>query len=370
MYSLFHRDPKAEYGIARLAEWTQLKDGLQRNLDTVLHYYRHAPHSVASDHLLVQILQSINVPQSLPVSRYYSNVFALAYALTSPFQLTSSINAGKIFNGVFYGKGNKEIILLDDDWFVPEEAEKNWQNLVPVKTLRHPFTDLEMNIPDGKARGKEQGTAVVSVNIALLAVMHRSFAIEERRKAQVDPDYVALNTMQFIYMYVLPNMLASHVDYTIFNRINHLQQGWTINRSKQDHPFPLIDYSRQVTAVQVRLLDILKKSSYSFSMTLAAIPAVTRKDLEQALLMPDVVPTRQVLWSLILARLPALLFLINTARGKGRTRDQQEIDEIGETLARLRRQKAFEQVLPLELYKSTMDIIDIIISKTAFTQFD
>lgn len=370
MYSLFQHDNKPEYGVVRLADWTYLRDGLQRNLDTVLHYYRNAPHSVMSDHLLVRILQSIGVPMSLPVDRYYSNVYSLAYTMTSAFQLTSPTGSGKIFNGTFYGKGNQEVIVVDDEWFLPEVAEKNWQNLVPVKVLRHPFSDIDLTIPDGKMRSREQGVAVMSLNITLLAIMYRAFAIEETRKAKVDPAYVPLNIMQFIYMYVLPNMLASHLDYALFNRAVFLSRGLVPNKTQAKHPFPLIDYSKQVNAVLTRVLGLLKKSTYSFDMILATLPAVGHVNQKKALVVPDVVPTRQVLWSVILARLPALQFLISIAREGGRTRDQDEIDEIGETLAKLQRQKVFESTLPPELYKSTMDIIFSIIQKTSFTQFD
>ncbi len=370
MYSLFHHDPKIEYGTVHLSEWTALKEGLRRNLVALLNHYRHASYSVAADHLLVQLLQSINIPLSLTVDRYISNVYPVALSLTSPFHLTSPINSGKIFNGTFYGKGNQEVLIAVDEWFDAAKVELDWENITAVRVLRHPFSDLDLNVPNGKVKSQEQGVAVITINIALLAVQYRAFYYAERQLQKDDPNHVPRNMMQFVHMYVLPNMLGSHLDYALFNRINNLQRKTPIHKTKVGHAIFLTDYSKQVTSLQVRMLEILKRSNYSFGATLFFIPAVIRKDLEKVLLLPDVVPTRQILWSLILARLPVLLFLINTAKYGTKMRNQKEADEIGETLAKLKRQRVFESVLPVELYQSTMSTIDEVVQKMQFTQIE
>lgn len=370
MYSLFQYDPKIEYGTVHLSEWTYLKDGLTRNLVTVLNHYRHNSYSVAADHLLVQLLQSINVPLSLSLDRYFANVNPVALSLASPFRLTSPINSGKIFNGTFYGKGNQEVLIAVDEWFDAEKVAKDWENITPVRVIRHPFSDLELNIPNGRIKSQEQGVVVVAINIALLAVQYRSFYYAELNKQKADPTYVPGNMMQFVYMFVLPNMLGSHLDYVLFNRISNHLRHIPNHKTRPGHPMMLTDYSRQVATVQLRMLEVLKRSNYSFGATLYFLPAVVRENMERALLVPDVAPTRAVLWALILARLPALLFLIDTAKYGTRMRNQKEADEIGETLARLKRQRVFDSVLPAELYEETMATIDEVVEKMKFTQIE
>lgn len=368
MYSLFQYDPKIEYGTLHLSEWTYLKDGFTRNLLALFDHYRHNSYSVKPDHLLCRIIQSIGIPLTLNSDRYMSNVYALGLTLASPFQLTSSINSGKVFNGVFYGKGNQEILIATDEWFDINKVEKNWRNLTPVRVITHPFTDLEMNIPDGQVKSREQGLVVLSINIALLAVMWRAFYQNELAMQTANPEYVMRNVMQFVAMYVLPNMLASHLDFALFNRIDRLQRKLPVHKTRSMHPVYQTDYSKQVTALQLRMLSILERSNYSFGATLFFIPAVERENMEKVMLMPSMTPTRQVLWAMVIARLGVLKFLINTAKYGAKMRDQKEVDAIGETLSKLKRQRVFDSVLPNELYDSTMLTIDEIVKRTQFTQ--
>lgn len=362
MYSLFQNYDKKEYGVIRLAEWDYMRNQLRRNLITILEYYQNTSVSVATDHLLIQILQSLVIPLSLSTERYYANIEPLALTLASPFQLTSPINVGRPFDGVFYGRGNKEIIVAVDEYFDPIVADKNWKLLTPIRVLRHPFTDLRLNIPDGKVKSQEQGTVVLSLNIPMLAIQYRAFRREEQQRVAAGVVDVQRNVMQFVMMYPLSNLLMSHLDQALFNRFDNLSKDLPVETGRSYHPFHLPDHGKRISVIHQRLLHILRRSNYNFGATLAFIPGAVQNDMERAMLVPDVVPTRQVLWSLVLARLPALLFLISTAKYGAKMRDQMEVDLIAETFLRLKRQRIFESTLPGELYKETMSIIDEIIT--------
>jgi hypothetical protein len=358
MYSLFNIDSKLAPPMLRLPEWNSIKDGYRRNLNTLLTYYRNNARAVNSDHLLVQILQSIGIPLSLNLERYFTNVERLALTLAGPFGLTSSINSGKVFDGIFYGKGNREILIVSDESFNVEKAHLNWQGLSPVRAIRHPFTDLSLNIADGKRKSVESGVSVISINITMLAIQYRAFVLSQR----VTNSEAALNVMQFIYMYVLPNMLLTHLDQALFNRFDHLWQGLPVERTSGRHPVATIDYEKRVISFHMRLMQEHRAANYNFRDTLAMIPAVSSMTMSDAMRMPDVVPTRQVLWALVLARLNVLLFVIKTQKYGPRQTNQGEVDVIGSTLINLRRQHVFESVLPRELYDDTIADIDNIIS--------
>lgn len=364
MYSLFQNYSGKEYGVLRLTEWSQYRDALRRNLATLIQFYNNTSYTVAPDHLLVKILQSIALGQNMTTERYYANLTPLALTLASPFNLTSPINTGRVFNGVFYGRGNQEVIVAVDEYFDPIKAEKNWKSLTPVRVLRHPFTDLMLNIPNGQTRSMEQGICVITVNIPMLAMQYREFCQEEKLRVESGATDAQRNVMQYVAMYALPGMLFSHLDHALFNRINHLWNNLPIYHGRSYHPMALVDYGKQITGVQLRMIEQLKRSGYNFAQTLAYIPGAVQNDMERALLVPDVVPTRQVLWSLVLARLPALLFLFNTAKNGAKIRDQREVDQIAETFLQLRRQRVFETSLPPELYKQTMTLIDKIVTMT------
>jgi hypothetical protein len=360
VYSIFNLNPKIEYGTVHLPEWKYIQDTYLRNLDIILTYYRNNVVSVNSSHLLVKILMSINLPLLLSTERYYANVDSLSLILANPFQLTSSINTGRIFDGVFYGKGNKEIIIAIDEQFDFELANKKWESLSPVKVLRHPFTDLQLNIPDGNRKSLESGTCVITINIAMLAIQYRAFYFNEK-KLEKQIGSTPLNVMQFINMYVLPNMLLTHLDQALFNRFSSVWNGIYPKHNKNYHPFYLTNLDKYLNNQYTRLVEMIKRTNYSFGAKLFTIPAVGAKNMEKAMLVPEVVPTRQVLWSLVLARLPVILFLVKTAKYGSRMRDSLEISRIGETLLLLRRQRVFE-TLPNDIFEDTMKQIDTIIS--------
>jgi hypothetical protein len=361
MYSLVDVNPKKEYGVVKLPEWKAVQDGLKRNLVAMLSHYRHASYSVAPDHLLVQILQSISVPLSLNSERYYSNISINALPVANSFQLTTPFGSGKIFRGVFFNKSIQEVIIGFDEGFNMEKVEARWQDVTPARVLRHPFTNLNLQVPNGRFSSSEMGLAVVAVNVSLLAVQYRCFRNAEQNKQKANPEYVQRNIQQFIYMYVLPNMLESYLDYALFNRMNALWLERSVDNAGTREALHMPAYHRSVDSTYKRLLEMLKKANYSAPMLLAAIPSVSHPDMRSVMFVPDVAPTRQILWSVILARLPMLLFLIQVSKKVERVQNQTGLAEIETTLLRLKKQRVLDSTLPKELYQSAMDMIDEIL---------
>lgn len=362
MYSLVDVDPKKEYGVARLSEWKAVQDGLKRNLVAMLSHYRHASYSVAPDHLLVQILQSINVPISLSSDRYYNNIGINAMAVANTFDLTTPMNSGKVFHGVFFNKTIQEIVIGFDENFDMARVEAHWQDVTPVRVLRHPFPHVHLQVPNGRFASPYSGLAVIAVNVSLLAVQYRAFSQAEARKQQANSDYVQRNIMQFVHMHVLPNMLESYLDYALFNRMEKLYHDQKMVRFPSREALHMPDYTHQVDAVYHRVINILDASNYHAPAMLAAMPAASTQDMRSVMFVPDVAPTRQILWSVILARLPMLLFLIQVSRKTERVQNQTGLTEIEYTLERLKKQRVFDTTLPKQLYQTTMAMIDEIIA--------
>jgi hypothetical protein len=361
MYSLVNVDPKKEYGVARLPEWKAVQDGLKRNLITLLQHYRHASYSVASDHLLVKFLQSLSVPLSLPSDRYYSNVSINALSVANSLQFTTPFGEGQLFKGVFFNKHTAEVVIAFDEDFDYQHVEDHWADATPVRVVRHPFPHVTLQVPNGRFVSPHHGVAVIAVNVSLLAVQHRAFRLSEQRKQTANPDYVQRNTMQFIHMFVLPNMLESYLDYAVFNRIDHLFNQTPMMMLPTRDVVHLPNYTRQVDTVLKRLLTILENSDYNARQLLAAIPAVTFPDMREVMYVPDVAPTRQILWSVILARLPMLLFMTRIAKKTGRIRNQAGLADVSTLLIRLKNQRVLDATLPKPLHTPAMNAINEIL---------
>lgn len=364
MYNLFNLMSTAAFGTPKYPEWQYVRDGLKRNLGTVIRFYRKNPMAVQSSHFLVKLLQSITVPQSHNLERYYDNVDALALHVSMALKMTSSINQGKLFDGVFYGQGNPEILLAHNESFDIYEAHRNWQNVCAVKVLRHPKSDLALNLPDGTRSGSETGLAVIAINVPMLAVQYRAFRINEIMINEGDNESQRSIT-QFIHMYVIPNMLFSHLDLAIFNRLNNRRKGLPLGETRKEHSFYLIDYAKKVDSVQDAILHNLRGRGKDFTAILRSVPLVTKDNLEQAFALPEVAPTQQALWALVTARLPSVAFLFQILEEGPGSNNRHHVNRVLREVLRWKTNNLMKNMLPLEFYYEIQDEIDEVVLSSA-----
>lgn len=325
MHSFFRRTNTALGGIQKFPDWLYVRDGLRRNLGTVLAYNRNNPTAVKSNHLLVTLLLAITTPKTQPIQRYHDNVDATALNLSMALKMTSPIYTGEAFKGIFYGRDTSEIIVAHSEPFDLNDALRHWQQLTPVKVLRHPRSDLGLNLLDGVDHGIEDGLAVITVNITMLAVQYRSFRIAQAAQSQGDTEK---SVMQFIRMYVLPNMLSSHLDVALFNRFGNLVSGAPIGATVSKLPYYLNDYSKRTDKVYGDVEGLLKRHTYGFTGMLRSIPAAIGEDMDVVSRLPDIPMTRQVEWAMTVARLPQLCLLFEAAREGPGTRERSEVNKV------------------------------------------
>lgn len=361
MRTLFNLKPPSQYGVLRSVHWPYVRDGLRRNLEVILRYHRKNPQAVKGSHFLVRLLGAITIPHALNLDRYFENVDAGTFNTANALKLTSPVSKGVVFKGIFYGPGCHEVIIGHNELFDIVDADRNWMNLQPIQVLRHPRSDLMMNIPDGKPTGSETGLAVISINIPMLAIMYRAFC---RYEEQAAPEGGRLSVYHFIRMYVLPNMLASHLDVALFNRIDNLQKGAPIGESKQAHSFALPDYSKKVTEVHLELLEYLHKKRQDFLGVLYTIPGAVKPNMAQVMEMPDVAPTSQITWALVLARLHVVTFLFKSVGERLHAQNQVEVNAIRRAIISYRSTSVFGSVLPIEDQIEAEMMLDDIFDKS------
>lgn len=358
MQNLFHLLPEVHLGIQHFPAWLYVRDGLRRNLETVQRYYRQNPTAVRGTHFLHRVLGAVNVPLSHNLERYYDLVDARAFNVARALKMTSSVSLGSAFDGIFYGAGNTEILVLDSDMFDPFEADANWQNLAPVKVLRHPMSDLGLPILDGlRNYGSEEGLAVITINVAMLAVQYRAFRRNEAQVAEQSHDSER-SVMQFIRMYVLPNMLASHLDLAIFNRLDNLSSGAPLGESTYKHTFVLPNYRGRATQVLEQALDSLHVKSQPWPGLLRTIPAVTMENMDEVMALPQIAPTRQVVWAMVAARTNALALIFRLARPGAATTNSQEVNKLRRALVSYQSDQTLHNQVPAEIYWQIQSEID------------
>lgn len=346
MYQIFgsHYVPNKNSPIP--ASWHTLHTGLKLNLEQALAYYRDATFSVKSDHLLLRLLQSLNIPLSLPLDRYMANVSNIALNLSMALKLTSAIYRGQFFEGVFYG-GHQELIIASDATFDIDYAQRHWEQLSPVTVLRHNVSELMLRLPDGSTEMAREGISVVVVNIPMLALQYRAWTLREESNAAIS-GLGERPLTAFIHGYVLPNMLPTHLDQVLFNRLWLMEQGKTPEAwNTRAQPFYQTDYSARLDSFQDQLLVQLKRAQLmNFSEMMRSIPMVHRATLLDALHLPDMPATFQLMWALSIARLPALQFLFEMAPGGPTQKNRAVVTKILSDIKNYRRNSIMKTLPP------------------------
>lgn len=292
--------------------WPYIKQGLLRNLDAVKKYYYDKPFAVKSNHILIRLLNNLGVSYNINLERFADIVDAKANNISMNFKMSSPIYRGNIFRDIFYGGDIDEIFVCDDDYFDVYSVYNNWKTTSAVKVLYHPKSDLDLLLPNGKYIGTESGTAVISINIAMLAVQYKAFLDKEYKIMLAGES--PRSTAHFIHMYVLPNMLDSHLDIALFNRAYNLLTNSQMGVSIKKHVFFTTNYSDQVDNAYKYLIEYYKTNDRSYKTILRSFPCVSYEDFESLLRLPELAPTRQIIWVNVLSRIRAIEFLVKLSK--------------------------------------------------------
>ena len=342
--------------------WLYAKAGLKRNLNTVTTYYHSRKFATKGNHFLIRLLNTIGVDHGKDIERYYEIVSAKTNKLSISFKMTSSVYSGQLFDGVFYGPEVKEIFVADDNYISPYEIQKNWKNTQSVTVLDHPKSDLALLLPNGKSTSSESGTATILINIPALATQFREFAKEQQIKMSEGVNPITMAT--FIHSYVLPNMLYSHLDVALFNRMNNLAIGKPMGETALTHPIVVLDYTKQVDEVYQDLFKRIQSTEIDFWTLLRSVPMCSDMNALELMRLPDMAATRQLAWAEFLTRLKCIEFLVTAAVNHGQKLNRPELNYFLKKVVAYTSDGTFRQIVDSDLYLDTVRTVKDIVQMT------
>ena len=350
MQTIFNNLTNISTGISSYPDWKYLRSGLNRNLRTTIDYYQNRKFAVKGNHLVARMLTSMSVSIDRDIEQLYNLVEAKTMHIGMHFKLSSSVYKGDIFNGVFYGEGTKEIIMVTNNFINPYYIERNWKNIQAIKVISHPKSDLSLLLPNGKAYSAEPGLACIEINLPALVIQYYCFMKEQY--ARIKDSLTAAPISVFIHSYVLPNMLYSHLDHCIFNRVYNLVMGAPMGEPQFRHPFTLINYDNKVDKCLTEITDYVKQTDLDFNTILRTFPVVSKANFKELLKLPEQAPTRQIVSSEFLARMKAIDFLVNINPNNGKTKNAGEINYINRVIKHNERDSVFGQLFDQEDFAS------------------
>lgn len=347
MYEFFERSALRNRGAISAPFFSYIREGVTNELGKVVAYYRERSLASRNDHILVQLLRHLNISMQRDLYSYVGAAEDRMASVARTFRITSALNVGKVFvPGDFYGAG-AEILIADDTEFDIENAMLNWRELEPVKVHRHPFTDMSCALADGHYKGsKETGLSIISIHFAKLAIQYRGWYMEERKGL----DGITEPIGQFVWRYPIVNLVRSHMDIVLFNRLSYHHRGFQLAPYRRVHPFNIIDYSVRLDGVMDKLIDGVLDRQRTFEEYLLNLPSFRFENILPTFELPDVVPTRQVEWALVLARMPLIIFLLSVGGDRQHPANRHYINRIRETLWEIRNDRGLVNVIPTDLY--------------------
>lgn len=347
MIELFDRPTTIDYRQITLPQFVYLKGNLKRDLIKVESYYRTWVTSIKNEHLLVRLLLGLNISFKRDLQNYVDVIRDNLGLFCNALKITNSLGYGRVFTpGVFYGMHTSEIIISDETPFDVYDAFKHWRDLKPIRVLRHPFTDLNMALPRGREyESPEYGIAVIAINIPMLALMYRAwrnYEAQQNREA-------SYGVRHFIAMYVLPSMVSSHFDISLFNRLVSIYFKEDVATYEKAHSFFTIDRTDEIDNYLKKEIDILKRRRLTFDELLNIVPCVTSNNLYELMRLPEVVPTRQVKWGIMVAQLPLLRFLLDIDHETSSGKNSFYLSRLRTWLRVVRTDRILENVLPRDI---------------------
>lgn len=344
MYNLFSDPPKKLGGSIALPRFHDVEKATLRDIEKITDYYRYGSFAVRTNHLLVRLILSMNLPLSYDAVQYYSLAKQRALYVATSLGMTSSISKGKLHPGLFY-HGCDEILIAHTGDDRPGEMEKGWRDLTPVVPLDHPLSNMGYTVPDGTIRNTETGLSILSIDIPELMMQYRGFRLDQMSKADRGSEE-SLGPHHFVYRYVLTNMIKPQTDLVIFNRLYNLHNGIPMGECLRRHPFHITDYRELLDKQLMEILNRVERLALPFMNVLDQIPHIFS---DHPFSVPDMAETRQVRWALFLSRYKVTDYLWSVCGEKGRSLNGTLINQLKLDLRDLRIENVWKAMLPPEM---------------------
>lgn len=256
--------------------------------------------------ILTELKQYVHLsPETL--FRYVRNNTArmcMAYNIVSPTSNGSIASMGELYN-----RNIAELFISVEYPVNIQKCIASFDQLRPIRVVSHDFSDFSYGMTDGKYSCQEKGLAIFTIDLAVLALQYQHWYNNLRYLKNRD---FYLPTTHFIARYIWTGILPTHMDNVLFNRlVNHIKNKPNqVSRNAQS--FYLTDYSNRYEEGFRQLVARWQAVPSDWLTRLNSIPSIKAGSYWQSIAMPDVAPTRQVKWAMVLAKLKVLEFLILT----------------------------------------------------------
>lgn len=307
MLSLFNEDAFHRARIYNIPSEQVLKRKYANDYKKLHEYLLSRKFFLPNDHLLVKIMKTVNVSFKRDLYDYVETVRDTVPDIEAMFKLVSPLNFSlPNYKSSFYNNRCTEIVISIREDFDISEAVEHWRNLEPVKVMAHPFTDLSYTPIVGKyVSSNASGLAYIYLDVPKLMFQYRMWVRDQlKAKKQVE------SVDKFLIDYPLFNMMKSHTDVAIFNRVHNTLLGLPSDGYNPKISLATLDNTKFAEAASKVFVAQIIKSPVRFDEIIQNMPTVFNEDFLDVIKLPDIAKTRQVKPALVGARLKLFEFLL------------------------------------------------------------
>lgn len=360
MYTLFNDPSDPSQGVQQPSSFTLIKKRLRKNLIDAIRYARNSTYAVPSNHILVSILNDLNVNPNDNLIEYYDAVAKRAIGVAKANKISSALHRGKIrHDGLFYGSNTTEIHVLVDNAIDIFQLDTTWKKMQPIRILRHPRTSLSINALDGSNSFEEDGVAVIAIDIRMLAIQYYMWYNQQKEEG----DDFFQTTRQFVYQYPLTNALMSHHDIALINRMSALYKGVEVSPFENIWPFYLTDLTQTVDKYLFNRIETMMSKARVFDEWLHYTNVVYAKNMYDVVRLPQTLVTRQNAWVFNVARIPYINLLLEMENECGSFRNSNIRSTLRKNVRQLMHDKDFKTSIEDGDSESFMDELKTKIEK-------
>lgn len=300
MINLFESVSPVAVAILRPSLWDLVSSNIKHNVQTVQRYLLDQVRPARADHPFIRLLTELSHEAHLPLFNYTENIRPVLLRYASQLGWCTSLSFGHTNAAHFYDHHVTELYIGYIGSFDELQASQSWQGLDSVTVLTHPKSDINIPILDGRSYSNQSGVAVIAVDLLKLAIQYHAYLNMLRN----GPPQDATGKQIFLSRYVIPNMIPSHMEIALLNRLFDKRDG-----IHHDHeifnkpPMALIDCEAQLDRVISRILYNLNRVNGEYHHQLSNIPSLYASTMHHALILPEMLYTQQVMWALTLSRL-------------------------------------------------------------------
>lgn len=355
MYKLFEQQENRAGGVFVPSEVNNVMNGLRLSLKRAIGYRRANPVHLKTNHVLVKLLESLNVGYRDNPSVYVAKVQDACTKIAVSLGWCTELSYGRLnAQSEFYGPGIQDIIIADDEYFDAEQAVHNWMELQPIRVLTHPLTDLWCHVPDGRNHWVETGIAVIVVNIPMLALQWQLWKNKERSQSTEG----SRSTNLFLQEVPLPNMLHSHLDVAVANRFMKWLSTEAMPKTRNRHPFFMQDWERSTDRLADQVMDSLLSNKLTFDRILFHIPLPSGNSLQKTVRLPQKYYLQQMQWAILLSRLELIAFVLQLDKISGSSANLNEINYIRRCWLEFNQARLFQNSLNAGNTRKFRELVD------------